>query len=800
MMEENTNDEPTDDHLSPLQRKDKNPSKTRRKKRRSHGHSRSNKTDSVDKESNPNAEKFSTNTGWEIDTITKTPRDSSSIGDSHDSQQEKETPGDLQLPSPTPTDRSSGQQSAGSSTKGKNRSRRKAEKVYLLNELNVENGGRTAPDDSNERSEDDYEKESNRNSRRSPKGGSRSKDSTEPSQRVSDKSKVVDNPPSKPQNRTHSTPQKGEEHSTIDRGDDKQSKKPKRNNRVSPKKNEEEHDDKLGLGSFHTLRIDSDKPKSRSSSSRRRNKTPTSGRASRRRQNDQTIDNSDDVLAEQNIDISNDASRITDVDMNNENILSREKVRAIRERRKGRERLSLNDGTRRSLSATSSDARRPHSERWEKVVENFAGDGIDDPESIKRRAHESLTRANDGLSRSRSGHTQIRRHHSGSLAGSRTYHAKESDRRSLNDGRRTPRRATRRHRRANSSESFADDSAHSMELESIHDVEDFVEDRYRMNLQTPGMIDFEEEMLDLMQRANPEVTEHLDRRVHRKREMVAFDHNMPMMTRQALLTRQASSQVQRQFFDGSNIDKKRLVLRNDSMSSTDGLTMSNHRMMRSAHGKRAPPRAKSSGYGGVGRMGYSDSFKSDLDDRRRVFRSKSSHGTQPASFNQYYQNKPNKARTLSRRASSDLIRPHSMRGSSRSSEAVGRRRALKRTTSPSSSTSRRRSASSDNLAPRMPERRHSKERSRRKSGGLHSPGGTGDAENLSDSFLKKKPLPKEKTKRYDKNDMSSKRNRSKLHLLMYKTKMCVSMDDLIRTVRQGETPRSPIHSLRMPSP
>jgi len=46
-------------------------------------------------------------------------------------------------------------------------------------------------------------------------------------------------------------------------------------------------------------------------------------------------------------------------------------------------------------------------------------------------------------------------------------------------------------------------------------------------------------------------------------------------------------------------------------------------------------------------------------------------------------------------------------------------------------------------------------------------------------------------KNVDKNDMSNKRNRSKLHLLLYKTKMCVDMNVLFKHAREGETPRSP---------
>jgi hypothetical protein len=340
----------------------------------------------------------------------------------------------------------------------------------------------------------------------------------------------------------------------------------------------------------------------------------------------------------------------------------------------------------------------------------------------------------------------------------RSYHGVESDRRPSSDGRRTPSRRVRRQKAGETFNSVGDDSiesfgdAHSFgdgrsqaTLESIEDFEDFGEDFYGMEMQTPGMVDFEEEMLDLMQRANPEVTDHLDRRVHRKREMVAYDHNMPMMTRQALLTRQASSQVQRQFFDGSNIDKNRLLLRNDSMTSNN----SSHRAMRSTHGRRAPPRAKSSGLGAMSRGGYMET-----DDRRRSFRSGSS---QTASFNQYNLNKPNKVRNLNRRASGDLVQPHGPRP--RSGEH--RRRPVQRA---ASTTAIKRASSTDHAAPLKPEWK------------------------MSDDRLE------------EDKDMSNKRNRSKLHFLMYMTKMSVNMDDLFKRVREGEKTRLPIDSLRMPSP
>ena len=299
------------------------------------------------------------------------------------------------------------------------------------------------------------------------------------------------------------------------------------------------------------------------------------------------------------------------------------------------------------------------------------------------------------------------------------------------------------------------------------------------------MVDFEEDMLDLMQRPNPEVTEHLDRRVHRKRELVAYDQNMPLMTRQALLTRQASAQVSRQYIDGKKIDKKRLLLRNDSMSSThsrDELKLSSHRSMRSAHGRRGPPRTKSSGLGAMRQASYSFSGKTrlaDSDDRRRVARSKSS------------------IQSLTRRPSGDLIGNHSMRGSSRSNNTMTRRRPLQRANS-LHATSLQRTASSNLTAPSIPARKVSKEKNSDNDVGSEF---RSDCESLTSS-LKKSALPCKQmsTKNISNNNLKNKRNRSKLHCLMYKTKMGVDMNALFKRVREGERPRSPILNLRMPSP
>jgi len=833
-MVENEDIISTDDQQPVTEKKEKNFSRTKHKRSKSAGKYKSSKKDNNDRSDvdwNSNIEKDSSKTELKIhvemqDNSTKRnlrePDDRTDIIDNCDEKDKKIIVEDFssQTKNKAPLRQRS-------SKKGKKGSKKHTEKVGSSEKHPGENGElniriderkRLGSDVSSKKSDEagQEQKEKSRSNGRSLKGSARSRDiggkkeDTRPSvpRRVSDgrenEDHSVDESPSDQKVRKNSRQKEGyDDDVMVEQTDDKQPTKPARRTarHVSPESKSDDNDDnELSVGSFHSLRKDSDKPRSRSNTRRRtpnsgrRNKTSTSGRSNRRRLKDKALDNSDNVPVENGDENSDDlGSRGTqEINLKDEEIFASGHTRARRERRRDRERLVSNDVVRDvrkmksntlnasrlgrgSLSTRRGGIRRSHSERWNRAVESQESEGVENPHLARRRAHESLNRAGDGLSRS--AHSRIRRNHSSGLArmtgtlNNRSYHGMENDRRAGSDGRRTPRRATRRHLQVDSSNSLGEDSndsfgdGHSFgdgrsqaTLESIDDFEDFGEDFYGMELQTPGMIDFEEEMLDLMQRANPEVTDHLDRRVHRKREMVAYDHNMPMMTRQALLTRQPSAQVQRQFFDGSNIDKKRLLLRNDSMNN------SSHRAMRT-HGRRAPPRAKSSGLGAMSRGGYMDSIggpprQTEADDRRRGFRSRSD---QTASFNQYYQNKPNKVRNLSRRASGDLVQPHAIRGQSRSSDH--RRRPVQRA---SSTTALRRTTPSEHVAPHKPVRKMSED----VFGGKQS----------------------------DKNDMSNKRNRSKLHLLMYMTKMCVDMDILFQKVREGETPRSPIDTLRMPSP
>lgn len=468
---------------------------------------------------------------------------------------------------------------------------------------------------------------------------------------------------------------------------------------------------------------------------------------------------------------------------------------------------------RRPPSSRRSQMRRASSERFRRAV-----DDDDEEEAIQMRAQQTLNTANNELSQSAHG---VRRNYSGSVGSldRRSYHGADYSRRSTSAGKRTPRKPIRHYDNVDSAGSFGGDSYEdgnsvysARTLESIEDFEDFT----GMDFQTPGMVDFDAEVLDLMQRANPETTAHLDRRVNRKREQITYDQNMPMMTRQALLTRQASAQVQRQVVDGSNIDRKRLLLRTDSMSSVashDELTLSNHRSLRGTPGRRAPPRTRSSGLGAMVPGGGAPR-PTDPENRRGVFRTRSGAGTN--SFKQY-PNKPNRVQSITRRGPGDQIEPHSMRGPSASGDSLLRRRSLQRAKSTTSlrrasdhripaqkgdsRLPRRDDVSSDESgsdsedsdvlsdgddrtpSPRKPSRRMP----------AHKP----PARAQSDVLPRKKPI---RTKSADKKDMTDKRNRRKLHLLMYESKMGIEMKDLYKQVREGVTPRSPIKTLMMPSP
>jgi hypothetical protein len=684
----------------------------------------------------------------------------------------------------------------------------------------------------------------------------------------------IDQAPAQPKGSSKSDDEVAEPDDDGNPGESDKSKKPKRRStRKGAEESSEAEDGKEDLegNSFHRLAKDFDKPsKPRSSSRGRKTKTPGSGSGRRRRLKDKALDHSghedDDSEVygefgeeEHEIKLKDDASN-SEPEPGSGGSRSRMSWRERRARNKMGEDPS-GDGPDHAVApikAPGSAGRRPprrgmmrraSSERWKRAVE-----GEDDPDAIQIRARATLRDANAELSRS--AHS-IRRYHSGGVGAmasgldTRSYHGPTENRR---PPLRTPRKQTRGapSDSADSGGSFGNDyddyelnlsGRSARTLDSIEDLEDFG----HMDFQTPGMVDYEEEILEQMQRANPENTAQLNKRVHRKREAVNYDQNMPMMTRQALLTRQASAQVARQRFDGSNIDRQRLLLRSDSMTSTDGagaeLSMSNHRPMRTTPGggRRPPPRTRSSGMaamaGHAGRNKDAPSFmqqaparSTDPENRRGVLRTRSS----TASFKQYH-NKPNRVAQLSRRGpgTGDQIDPHSMRGTTSSSTSVpvDRRRSLQRAKSttalrPTNKLDPRgapadhdvhgkkddvpdlKSADSD-----AEKRGKKKKKAIKDDESLNSESEDSDVESIEEEIVSpKKPTRRKPTKSVslptpikvktftDKRDMLVKRNRCKLHSMMYDVKMGVDMKDLFVEVQKGDISKSPIHALMMPSP
>ena len=61
--------------------------------------------------------------------------------------------------------------------------------------------------------------------------------------------------------------------------------------------------------------------------------------------------------------------------------------------------------------------------------------------------------------------------------------------------------------------------------------------------------------------------------------------------------------------------------------------------------------------------------------------------------------------------------------------------------------------------------------------------------------------PKRRVKKVvDKQDMTIQKHRRQLHGMMYKLKMSVDFADLMKEVKKGEVPKSPIRSLLMDEP
>ena len=612
--------------------------------------------------------------------------------------------------------------------------------------------------------------------------------------------------------------------------------KPKRRSKSKDRCEENDEDDELQEGSFHNLANDMDKPRSRS-----KGRKPRSGK---RRPHKDTSEVDDDDYEEFGGDETTEQKLKGEDDAPGSSGAPRKSWRQRRADNRARENSMSSDSSdmsgdadhRGKVDRAPSSAggrpprrammRRAQSERWKKNVDSDPS-GLIESDAITRRAKASL--ANAELSRS--AHS-IRRYHSGGL------HRMTGgvDRRAYGDRPGGFERLERRARKKKSNDELGTASYHGLSddyehsgrsqrtLDSIEDLEDFE----HIDFQTPGMVDIEDEIWELMQRANPEETAHLERRVQRQRGKMAYDQNMPLMTRQALMTRQHSSQVMRGRVDASNIDRRRLLIRADSnasMGSTDELSFSQHRARYSTTpGRRAPPRSRSSGLAAMAAQSMARAYEQQQqqdgggDDRRKLFRNRS---TSTNSFRQYL-NKPNKVAQASRRgpgSGDDEIGTNSMRGPS--SGGAERRKPVQRAKSTTAlrrpqRTDMRRSPRRGDGPPKSIDTRRGKDVS-----GLKSPTSKDDdsidsdleSENSSVESMggeksprkayrkpskaaasavsatkKSPPLKSPKSK---KRDMKRKSHRRKLHALLYESKMGVTMKDLHKQIKKPDDKDAP---------
>jgi hypothetical protein len=582
-------------------------------------------------------------------------------------------------------------------------------------------------------------------------------------------------------------------------------------------KPEPSDDDEILQGSFHGLVKDADKVRTKSKERRSR---PMRGGRRRQPRESSSTDDSDDELGDDTV------IKLSGAD--EEPTSSRKKSwrdrRADNRDRRGSS-LSADESTEEDAPTkatsgrrTSSSRRGASSERFQKAVEGADDAGsAHDSEAIQRRARSSNAELSRSAHSARSDHSHAdnaakntraaRKAHSSDALGTASYH-----------------------RSVDPEPYNMNLSGHSRgTLDSIEDLEDFE----HIDFQTPGMGNYDEQIRDLMQRANPEDTAQLNRRVHRRRENVSYDQNMPMMTRQALLTRQASSHVARGRVDPSGIDRGRLELKNSMHEKKDALSSSNHRG-RFTPGRRAPPRTRSSTVGMMRPTGQQPQDASDDKDRRGLFKTRTP--AQTNSFRQYL-NKPNKlVQHSSRRPPSasggEAIDRHSARGDP-SEPVVERRGKMQRA---KSTTSLRRPVRTDprevtphrdetkrTVAPRagsdgdMPGLKPTRTKDEvDEDSDIESDDSIDDssddssvdsmAEDLSSPkksvktrppkltppAVIKSPLPKKKV--FNKRDFTVERSRRKLHSMMYEHKMGITMKDLLKQVKNGD----PIKSAKSP--
>ena len=535
-----------------------------------------------------------------------------------------------------------------------------------------------------------------------------------------------------------------------------------------------EDSDEIKTDSFHKLAKDADKKlgsRSRGHKTKRSGSTRISGRRAKERT---------DEMADVAVDIDQFGDEEHEVDLKGEDSDNDGDPSEV-------EPKLPPSGRRPPTSRRGQLMRGTSSERFRRAVEGDSEEGDDRGQSLSRSSH--------GSTRRRSG--------SSDSLGSGSYHGSSERSRTRTPNKRRPRRTNYTPNSDGSGENFEQEmnlsGRSSRTLDSIEDLEDFE----HVDFQTPGMVNYDAEILELMQKANPEHTAQLQRRVGRRREAVNYDQNMPMMTRQALMTRTASSQVQRQFVDQNNLDKRNMLLRSMSSSSmsADEISMSQNRQQvaRPVPSRRPPPRTRSSG------MALSIS-EHPADDKRRLFRTKS--GASTSSFRQTQ--KPNRVQPISRRTG-DMDGSRSNRGAPEErngslSRAKSMHATVGRTTSPKKPERR---------VPKGVESKAAQVSSREK----HPP--KDDSSMSEDSDVESdeegtaivtprrkippavktvpKPVmpPKQKT---DKRDFTVRRNRAKLHSMLYESKMGVDMHDLLETVRLGEVLRSPWKALMMPSP
>lgn len=351
---------------------------------------------------------------------------------------------------------------------------------------------------------------------------------------------------------------------------------------------------------------------------------------------------------------------------------------------------------------------------------------------------------------------------------------------------------------------FSDeDGAYDSELDDSDGTYDSAEeygDYGGMPPETPAMMNYNQEITELMQKANPEHTDHLMNRVNRQKGNVTYDQNMPMMTRQALMTRQASAQAQRNRVDANSIDRSKLGFRNESFHKNNNGAQKPVR--RGPGGKRAPPRSKSSGLGTMAmasRRAPSSSADSGGgggggDDPRARFR-----GRGASTSMQRYSNKPNNVARISsgRRGGGVEIDRSGHRPAPSSSRGEPRRGNVGRAKSTTALS--RGSADAAQKPLRRQPRRTTKEEQLKSTEVSDESSEEYSSEEKSDDD-KRSRLKRRVKKVVDKQDMTIKKHRRKLHGMMYKIKMSVDMSDIMKEVKKGEIPKSPIRALLMDEP